>query len=117
MASIASTQTQNPTTVIPVGTVVAYAGTTGSIPSGWALADGAALSRTTYSDLFTAMGTAYGAGDGSTTFNLPDLRGRLPLGKASSGTGSTLGARAAASAWAAARSRCRPWRRRSIPRQ
>lgn len=50
-------------------------------PSGWLMCDGAAVSRTTYSDLFAAIGTAYGAGDGSTSFNLPDLRGRMPVGK------------------------------------
>jgi prepilin-type N-terminal cleavage/methylation domain-containing protein len=74
---------------VPVGAVVPYAGA--SIPAGWLLADGSAVSRVTYSDLFAVEGTSLGAGDGSTTFNLPDLRGRLPLGKAASGTGSTLG--------------------------
>lgn len=52
-----------------------------TIPSLWLECDGSAVSRTTYSDLFTAIGTTYGAGDGSTTFNLPDLRGRSPMGK------------------------------------
>ena len=60
--------------------------------TGWLLCDGAAVSRTTYADLFTAIGVLYGAGNGSTTFNLPDLRQRFPMGKAASGTGSTLGA-------------------------
>jgi len=49
-------------------------------PSGWLLCDGSAVSRTTYSDLFAVIGTAYGAGDGSTTFNLPDGRGRSIFG-------------------------------------
>jgi microcystin-dependent protein len=49
-------------------------------PSGWGLCAGQAVSRTTYADLFAAIGTTYGAGDGSTTFNLPDLRGRVPVG-------------------------------------
>ena len=53
----------------PVGTVIAFAGT-GSL-SGWIDCDGAAVSRTMYSDLFAAIGTTWGAGDGSTTFNLP----------------------------------------------
>jgi len=53
--------------------------------------DGSAVSRTTYADLFAEIGTAYGAGDGSTTFNLPDFRQRFPLGKADSGTGASLG--------------------------
>ena len=62
-----------------------------SAPAGRLMCDGAAVARTTYADLFAAIGTTYGAGDGSTTFNLPDLRGRFPLGKAASGTGSVLG--------------------------
>lgn len=49
-----------------------------SAPSGWLKANGAAVSRTTYSALFTAIGTTFGAGDGSTTFNLPDMRGYFP---------------------------------------
>jgi microcystin-dependent protein len=49
-------------------------------PSGWMFCDGSAVSRTTYSELFTAIGVTYGTGDGSTTFNLPDLRGRVPVG-------------------------------------
>jgi microcystin-dependent protein len=53
-------------------------------PDGWLLCDGSAVSRTTYADLFTALGTTYGAGNGTTTFNLPDLRGRVPVG---AGTG------------------------------
>src|SRR5690606_38194219 len=63
-----------------------------SAPSGWLLCDGAAVSRNTYARLFSVLGTTYGAGDGNSTFNLPDLRQRFPLGKAASGTGSTLGA-------------------------
>jgi microcystin-dependent protein len=51
-----------------------------SAASGWLLCNGSAVSRTTYASLFDAIGTAYGAGDGSTTFNLPDLRGRVPVG-------------------------------------
>ena len=49
-------------------------------PDGWLKANGAAVSRTTYADLFAAIGTAFGAGDGSTTFNLPDMRGEFPRG-------------------------------------
>lgn len=51
-----------------------------SAPSGWLLCDGSAVSRTTYARLFTAISTTYGVGDGSTTFNLPDFRGRAPVG-------------------------------------
>jgi microcystin-dependent protein len=63
---------------LPAGMITAYAGSTA--PSGWLLCQGQAVSRTTYADLFTALGTAYGSGDGSTTFNLPDLQRRVPLG-------------------------------------
>lgn len=57
----------------PSGCVSAYAGATA--PSGWLECDGSAVLRTTYASLFAAIGILYGAGDGSTTFNLPDLRG------------------------------------------
>jgi microcystin-dependent protein len=73
----------------PPGVIVAYGGA--SPPTGWVLCGGQAISRTTYASLFAAIGTAYGVGDGSTTFNVPDLRGRFPLGKTGVGTGSTLG--------------------------
>ena len=62
----------------PSGVVVPYAGS--SAPTGWLLCGGQAVSRATYATLFTAISTTYGAGDGSTTFNLPDLRGRAPHG-------------------------------------
>lgn len=77
------------TNVIPTGQVVMFGGS--SAPTSWLMCDGTAISRATYATLFGILGTAYGAGDGSTTFNLPDLRQRFPLGKAASGTGSTLG--------------------------
>lgn len=57
----------------PAGTLMYFAG--GTAPNGWLVCDGSAVSRTTYADLFAAIGTTYGAGDGSTTFKLPDLRG------------------------------------------
>jgi microcystin-dependent protein len=65
--------------VIPFGLVNDYAGT--SAPSLWLLCYGQAVSRTTYSDLFGVIGTTYGTGDGSTTFNLPDCRGRVVAGQ------------------------------------
>lgn len=74
---------------VPAGMISAYGGS--SAPAGWLLCDGSAVSRTTYAALFAAISTAYGTGDGSTTFNIPDLRQRFPLGKATSGTGATLG--------------------------
>jgi microcystin-dependent protein len=57
----------------PAGAVMAFA--MNSAPTGWLEADGTAVSRSTYAALFSAIGTTYGAGDGSTTFALPDLRG------------------------------------------
>ncbi len=51
-----------------------------SAPTGWLKANGAAVSRTTYAKLFAAIGTTYGSGDGSTTFNLPDMRAEFPRG-------------------------------------
>ena len=49
-------------------------------PAGWLLCNGQAVSRTTYANLFSVLGTAYGQGNGSTTFNVPDLTGRVPVG-------------------------------------
>lgn len=62
-----------------------------SAPTGYFLCDGSAVSRSTYSALFAILGTAFGVGNGSTTFNLPDMRQRFPIGVAASGTGATLG--------------------------
>lgn len=100
--------------VFPSGIILSFAGGPGvipdpgtrqDVPDGWLLCSGLAVSRVAYSGLFTIIGTTYGVGDGSTTFNVPDLRGRAPHGKdnmggtainrvtASSGiTGTTLGA-------------------------
>lgn len=64
---------------LPAGSVIPYAGS--SAPTGYLFCYGQAISRTTYAALFTAIGTAFGTGDGSTTFNLPDLRGRVVAGK------------------------------------
>lgn len=65
---------------IPAGIITQYGGAVA--PSGWFICDGSAVSRTnpTYSRLFAAIGTTYGAGDGSTTFNVPNLKGRVPVG-------------------------------------
>lgn len=75
---------------IPSGTIWMYGAA--AAPTDYLLCDGSTVSRTTYSALFAVIGTTFGVGDGTTTFNVPDLRGRFPLGKAASGTGSTLGA-------------------------
>jgi len=91
------------TSLAPSGVVLDYAG--GTAPEGWLLCFGQSVSRTTYANLFAAIGTTYGSSDGS-TFNLPDYRGRVLVGKddmggsaasrmtsAGSGiTGTTLGA-------------------------
>jgi microcystin-dependent protein len=75
----------------PTGAVIDFAGAV--TPVGWLLCDGSTVSRTTYANLFTTIGTTYGAGDLSTTFNVPDLRGRTSIGV---GTGSGLTPRALA---------------------
>ena len=102
------------TIIVPTGIILAFAGGPGvttpvgisqDIPSGWLLCSNVAVSRSAYSNLFKVIGTQYGVGDGSTTFNVPDLRGRAPHGKDNMGgtainrvtsisgiTGTTLGA-------------------------
>src|SRR3990167_1707849 len=75
----------------PIGTVVCYAGA--AAPSVWLLCNGDAVSRTTYASLYSAIGTTFGPGNGTTTFNVPDARGRATVGV---GTGAGLTARALA---------------------
>lgn len=89
---------------LPAGAVIPYAGSTA--PANWLLCAGQAVSRTDYAALFAVVGTTYGSGNGSTTFNLPDLRGRVVAGEDDMGgtaanrltsggsgiTGTTLGA-------------------------
>ena len=85
---------------MPSGSIIVFAGS--SSPTGFLFCDGSAVSRTTYADLFAIISTTYGIGDGSNTFNLPDLRGRVVAGKEASATlltsalgglnGNTLGA-------------------------
>ena len=70
------------TPLVPVGTILDYAGDTA--PMGYLVCDGSAVSRTDYAALFAVIGTTWGSGDGSTTFNIPDFRGRTSIG---SGTG------------------------------
>lgn len=74
----------------PAGIVMPFAGSVA--PDGWLLCDGSAVSRTDYVDLFTAIGITYGNGDGSSTFNIPDLTGRVVIGVSGShALGSTGG--------------------------
>lgn len=77
---------------MPPGVIMDYAGS--SVPTGWLECDGSAVSRTTYANLFAAVSTTWGAGDGATTFNVPDFRGRARIGK---GTGTVVESVAAAS--------------------
>lgn len=70
---------------VPLGGILPFAGN-GAVPAGYLLCDGAAVSRTVYPDLFSVIGTTYGAGDGSTTFNLPDLTNKFIEGSAAAGT-------------------------------
>ena len=102
VTSAIQTQINTLTTAkVPIGAVSPYAGS--SAPSGWLLCYGQNVSRTTYSALFSAISTTFGSGDGSTTFTLPDLRGRVAAGKDNMGgssasrlvnmvSGGTLGA-------------------------
>ena len=79
----------------PIGSIKMYGGS--AAPTGYLLCDGSAVSRTTYASLFTVISTTFGVGDGSTTFNVPDMRGRVPIGVGtgvgggSSGTGAPTG--------------------------
>ncbi len=68
---------------LPIGAMIPF-GSEQNVPNGWRICDGSAILRTTYKKLFDVIGTSYGAGDGSTTFNLPDKRGRVSIGKDSS---------------------------------
>ena len=69
---------------LPIGSVVQW--TSDNFPENWLRCDGREVSRSEYPELFSILGTTYGAGDGSTTFNLPDLRARVPVGKTTGDT-------------------------------
>ena len=69
---------------LPIGSIVPYGTTTA--PTNWLVCDGSAVSRTTYANLFAVIGTSFGSGDGSTTFNLPNLKGRVAVGQDTSDT-------------------------------
>lgn len=74
-------------TALPTGMVLPYL--SDIVPTGWLACNGGPVSRTTYANLFAVVGTRYGAGDGATTFNLPDFRGRALIG-AGQGSGLSL---------------------------
>src|SRR6266576_1181291 len=85
----AATPSSQPGDIFPSGVILHYAGS--AAPTNWLICDGTAVSRSTFAALFAIIGTTYGAGDGSTTFNLPDMRGKIAVGKHTSGTFQTLG--------------------------
>jgi microcystin-dependent protein len=74
--------------ITPIGVIRLFAGSTA--PNGWLICNGDAVSRSAYSDLFKIIGTTYGSGNSNSTFTLPDMRGRCPIGV---GTGASLTAR------------------------
>ena len=78
LASALSTLTTNVAKAAPAGAIIAY--TAETAPTGWVECNGAAISRTTYATLYAIIGTRFGTGDGSTTFNLPDFRGQFLRG-------------------------------------
>lgn len=88
---ITGTLTVNGANVLPPGAIWAYAGESMPSGGGWLLCDGSAVSRTTYENLFNVIGVIYGAGDGETTFNLPDLTNKFIEGSATVGIEKTAG--------------------------
>ncbi len=76
------------TVAVPTGLLSPFAGSTA--PTGYLMCDGSAVSRTEYADLFAVIGTSYGSGDGSTTFNVPDMQGNVAVGVGGSSV-TTLG--------------------------
>lgn len=80
----------SPDVAIPVGAIMPYGGSTAPNAQ-WVLCDGSTISRTTYSALFGVIGTTYGSGNGSSTFHVPDLRGRMPIGAGTGAGDNTTG--------------------------
>ena len=76
---------------LPVGTILSYLGNSNTPPATYLFCDGSAISRTMYSDLFAILGTTYGSGDGTTTFNLPNLTGKFLEGNATAGINKEAG--------------------------
>jgi microcystin-dependent protein len=94
-ASAGTSTTQLATTafassVVPAGSLIMW--TTGTAPTGWLLCAGAAVSRSTYAGLFAVIGTTFGVGDGSTTFNVPNYTNRMPYGTTVGTTGGSADA-------------------------
>jgi microcystin-dependent protein len=79
---IDSAMKDNANRICPTGSIIMYGAATA--PTGWLLCNGSAVSRTTYADLFAIIGTRFGAGNGSTTFNLPNLQNRFVVGAGAS---------------------------------
>ena len=100
--------TTAPVPIVPAGSIIAWSGS--SAPTGYLLCDGTAVSRTTYAALFAIAGTGYGVGNGSSTFNLPDLRDRIPLGKGTNN--STLGTQTGSMSASSVYNNCCRWFRR-----
>ena len=100
----AAADAQASATELPAGAVVPFAGPVTAVPSGYLLCDGSTISRTDYATLYAVIGNAWGEGDGSTTFHLPDLRGRFlrgvddPTGAAAAGLDPDAASRTASNA-------------------
>jgi microcystin-dependent protein len=87
------------TTEMPTGSVITWVGAPSSRPTGWLNCSGLAVSRTTYADLFAVIGTYFGVGDGTTTFNLPDFRGLSLAGAVSANLGVAVGNTSGGKIW------------------
>ena len=87
------------TTEMPTGSVITWVGAPSSRPTGWLNCSGLAVSRTTYADLFAVIGTYFGVGDGTTTFNLPDFRGLSLVGAVSANLGVAVGNTSGGKVW------------------
>lgn len=77
--------------LVPSGVIVPWGGVAGSVPSGYFPCDGRTISRTEWPALYAAIGTTHGSGNGSTTFNIPNLLGRIPVGWSGSGKFTSVG--------------------------
>jgi len=78
LVGVANYEVMNMVHPVPIGTMALFGG--GAVGSRWLTCDGSAVSRTTYADLYAVIGDFFGAGNGTTTFNIPDFRDRMPMG-------------------------------------